>query len=92
MGFFPYIYSLKNINMKIWTVTFNDGGWYSGPRPNFTIVSESQKEAIAKVLEENPIYKNGYDVWASEFKIDGYVIEVYDEKSYNRDKTLKQIL
>ena len=78
--------------MKIWVVTFNDGGWYSGPRPNFTVVSESKQGAIDKVLEENPIYKKGYDVWASEFKIDGYVIEVYDEKSYNRDKTLKQII
>ncbi len=78
--------------MKIWVVTFNDGGWYSGPRPNFTVVSESKQGAIDKVLEDNPHYRRGYDVWASEFKIDGYVIEVYDEKSYNRDKTLKQIV
>jgi hypothetical protein len=78
--------------MKIWVVTFNDGGWHSGPRPNFTVVSESKQSAIDKVLEDNPNYRRGYDVWASEFKIDGYVIEVYDEKSYNRDKTLKQII
>ena len=77
--------------MKIWTVKFNDGGWHSN-LPSFTVVSESKQSAIDKVLEENPNYRRGYDVWASEFKIDGYVIEVYDEKSYNRDKALKQIL
>ena len=37
--------------MKIWVVTFNDGGWYSGPRPNFTVVSESKQAEIDKVLE-----------------------------------------
>lgn len=69
--------------MKIYTVTFNDGGWYSiGARPNFTVVAYSKQEAIDKVLKENPYYKKGYDVWASEFKIEGYVIEVYDEKTY----------
>lgn len=78
--------------MKIYTVTFNDGGWYSGPRPNFTVVANSKQEAIDKVLEENPSYKKGYDVWASEFKIKGYVIEVYDEKSYIRDKNIEKIL
>ena len=28
---------------------------------------------------------------ASEFKIDGYVIEVYDEKTYNRKKNLDNL-
>jgi hypothetical protein len=78
--------------MKIYTVTFNDGGWYSGPRPNFTVVASSTQEAIEKVLEKNPQYKTGYDKWASEFKIEGYVIEVYDEKTYNREKNLDKIL
>ena len=41
--------------MKIWVVAFNDGGWYSGPRPNFTVVSESKQEAIDKVLEEEAL-------------------------------------
>ena len=66
--------------MKIWTVTFNDGGWHSS-RPEYQVVAESKEEAIEKVLEKNPQYKSGYDKWASEFKIDGYVIEVYDEKT-----------
>ena len=73
--------------MKIWTVTFNDGGWHSS-LPSYKVVAESKEEAIEKVLEENPRYKNGWDKWASEFKIEGYVIEVYDEKTYNRDKNL----
>lgn len=79
--------------MKIYNVTFNDGGWYSsGGRPSFQVVAENEQEAIDKVLEENPSYKRGYDVWASEFKIKGYVIEVYDKKTYKRNKKLKKIL
>lgn len=78
--------------MKIYNVTFNDGGWHSGPLPSFQIVAENKEEAIEKVLEKNPRYKTGWDKWASEFKIEGYVIEVYDEKTYNRDKNLENIL
>ncbi len=79
--------------MKIYTVTFNDGGWYSsGSRPSYQQVAENKEEAIAKVLERNPSYKTGWDAWASEFKIDGYIIEVYDEKTYNRDKNLEKVL
>jgi hypothetical protein len=77
--------------MKIWIITFNDGGWHSGSRPSFDVVAESKDEAIQKVLENKPRYKTGYDVWASEFKIEGYVIEVYDEKTYNRDKNLEKL-
>ena len=78
--------------MKIYNVTFNDGGWHSGPLPSFQIVAENKEEAIEKVLEKNPLYKTGWDKWASEFKIEGYVIEVYDEKSYNRDKKISDVL
>ena len=78
--------------LKIYTVTFNDGGWYSaGGRPEFTVVAESKEKAIEMVLDSNPSYKKGWDVWASEFKITGYVIEIYDEKTYNRDKNLKSL-
>ena len=76
--------------MKIWTVKFNDGGWHSS-RPEYQVVAESKDEAIEKVLEDNPRYKTGYDKWASEFKIEGYVIEVYDEKTYNREKNLENL-
>lgn len=41
---------------KIWTVVFNDGGWHSGPRPNFIVVANSKEESIEKVLENNPLY------------------------------------
>lgn len=77
--------------MKIWVVTFNNGGWYS-TRPEYQVVAETKEEAIEKVLEKNPNYRNGYDKWASEFKIDGYVIEVYDEKTYNREKNLENLI
>ena len=77
--------------MKIYTVTFNDGGWYSS-RPDFKVVANDTKEAIEKVLEKNPRYKTGYDAWAVEFKIEGYVIEVYDEKTYLRDKNIEKLI
>jgi hypothetical protein len=77
--------------MKIWTVTFNDGGWHTS-LPEYQVVAESKDEAIEKVLEDNPRYKTGYDKWASEFKIEGYVIEVYDEKTYNREKSLEKLV
>lgn len=77
--------------MKIYNVKFNDGGWHTN-LPSFQVVAENEKEAIEKVLDENPFYKTGWDKWASEFKIEGYVIEVYDEKSYNRDKKISDVL
>ena len=77
--------------MNIYTVTFNDGGWHSGSLPEYQVVAETKEDAIKKVLIKNPIYRNGYDAWVSEFKIDGYVIEVYDEKTYNREKNLDKL-
>ena len=77
--------------MKIYTVTFNDGGWHTS-RPEYQVVAETKDEAIEKVLEKNPHYRTGYDKWVSEFKIEGYVIEVYDEKTYNRNKNLENII
>jgi hypothetical protein len=78
--------------MKIYKITFNDGGWHSGSLPSITVVAESSDEAKEKALNENPRYKQGYDVWVSEFKIDGYVIEVYDEKTYKRNKNLENLI
>jgi hypothetical protein len=77
--------------MKIYTVTFNDGGWHSS-LPSYQVVASSKDDAIEKVLEKNPRYKSGWDKWVSEFTIEGYVIEVYDEKTYNRDKNIDKIL
>ena len=78
--------------MKIYEVTFNDGGWHSGPLPSFQIVAENKQEAIEKVLEKHPSYKTGYDKWVSEFKIKGYVIEVYDKKAHKRNKKLDKLV
>ena len=60
--------------------------------PNPQVVASSKEEAIEKVLETHPHYKSGYDAWASEFKIEGYVIEIHDEKTYNRDKNLEKLI
>lgn len=76
--------------LKIFTVSFNDGGWHTN-LPKYTIVAENNKDAIDKALEKYPQYKNGWDSWASEFKVDGYVIEVYDEKAYERDRKFKKL-
>jgi len=76
--------------MKIYRVMFNDGGWHSS-LPEVLEVASSEKEAIEKALEKNPRYRNGYDSFASELKIEGYVIEAYDEKSYAREKNLEKL-
>ena len=74
--------------LKIWKVTFNDGGWHSGNLPSFHIIAESSDEAKKIAIEKNKHYSN-WDVWAIEFKIPGYVIEVYDKKTYKREKNLQ---
>ena len=76
--------------MKIYNVTFNDGGWHSS-LPKFQVVANSKKEAIDKVLVDHSYYEK-WDSWASEFKIEGYVIEVYDEKTYTREKNLDKLV
>lgn len=76
--------------MKIWRVTFNDGGWYNS-RPEYHVVAKSPQLAIEKVIDENPQYKTGHDAWAVEFILPGYVIEVHDEKVYNRENKLKNL-
>jgi len=78
--------------MKIYKVTFNDGGWHSGHLPSFMAVANSKEEAIENVLKDHSSYSSGYDKWATEFKLDGYVNEVYDEKTYNRDKNIKKLV
>ena len=41
------------MKLKIYTVTFNDGGWYSsGGRPSETVVAESKEQAIEKAFEK----------------------------------------
>lgn len=76
--------------MKIYKVSFNDGGWQTR-MPEETVVAESKGDAIRKALDRNPQYKNGYSIWATEFEIEGYIIEVYDEKTYNREKNLEKL-
>jgi hypothetical protein len=77
--------------LKIYEVSFNDGGWHSGVRPSYQVVAENEEDAKKVALEKYQSYKVGYDVSVSEFSIDGYVIEVYDEKTYNREKNLEKL-
>lgn len=78
--------------LKIYKITCNDGGWHSGPLPNYTVVEESEDKAKEIFLNDFKQYRKGWDVWVSEFKMDGYIIEVYDEKTYNREKNLEKLL
>lgn len=76
--------------LKIWKVTFNDGGWHTS-LPSFHIIAETGEQAEKKAVEENKTYAT-WDVWSSELKIPGYVIEVWDEKTYNREKKLDNLI
>lgn len=53
-------------------------------------VAETKEEAIEAVKNRETHYK-GWDCWASEFTIDGYIIRVYDEMSYNRAEKIDKI-
>lgn len=77
------------IKLKLYTVTFNDGGWHTS-LPKFTIPAESKELALKEARETNTLYKD-WDGWAVEFTIDGYVIEVYDKRTYNREKNLDNL-
>lgn len=66
------------------------GGWVSNGYPEETIITTSKEEALSMALAKNTDWDKR-NTHASEFKIDGYVIEVYDEKTYNRDKSLEKL-
>lgn len=76
--------------LKIWKVTFNDVGWHER-LPSYTVVAENSDEAKKIAIEENKAYRD-WDVWATEFKIEGYIIEIYDEKTYMREKKLGNLI
>ena len=40
--------------MKIYTVTFNDGGWHTS-RPEYQVVSETKEEAIQIIYQDKII-------------------------------------
>lgn len=65
--------------LKIYKVTFNDGGWHES-LPSVVIVSDSDINAIKKAREENPVYDDWKTAWATEFKVEGYSITVTKNK------------
>lgn len=78
--------------LKIYKVTHMHGDWVGeGGYPKERVIASSKEEAIEMVLKERK-YWDRRNTYASEFKIKGYVIEVYDEKTYKRDKNLESIL
>ena len=77
--------------MKIYIATFNDGSFYASGLPEVFVVADSIKSAKDRALEIRPTF-NTSEIWVSELKIDGYVIEVYDEKLYNRHVILEKLL
>ena len=79
------------MSLKIYNITFNNGSWSSGSSPTEIVVAESKEQAIEKALEKSPQYKY-YDKWASEFTIDGYVIELHDKATYERDNNINSII
>ena len=79
-----------NDKLKIYEVTYMHGGWVSGGYPKETVVAHSKEEAIETVIKNNKYWERR-NTYAREFKIDGYVIEVYDERTYNRDKNLEKL-
>lgn len=76
--------------LKIYNVSWNDGGWHQS-LPSKMVVAESIEEAKVIANEKEKVYKD-WSCSASEFKIDGYVIELYEKTQYERDKKINQII
>ncbi len=76
--------------LHIYKVTHMHGGWVTDGYPNEEVITFSKDEAINIALFNNPSWDRR-NTSASEFIIKGYVIEVYDEKSYNRDKNIEKL-
>lgn len=76
--------------LHIYDVTHMHGGWVTGGYPSERVIASSKEEAIDMVLAEHKYWERR-NTYATEFKIKGYVIEVYDEKSYNREKNIENL-
>lgn len=64
--------------------------WVSNGYPSERVVASSKEEAIDIVLTEHKSWDRR-NTYAREFKVDGYVIEVYDEKTYTRNKNIEKL-
>lgn len=76
--------------LHIYKVTHMHGGWVTDGYPKEEVITYSKDEAINIALSNNPSWDRG-NTYASEFTKKGYVIEVYDEKTYNREKNIKKL-
>jgi hypothetical protein len=76
--------------LHIYDVTHMHGGWVTDGYPKERVVASSKDEALEMVLDKQK-YWDRRNTYASEFTIDGYIIEVYDEKTYKRDKAIKSL-
>ena len=76
--------------LKIYNVTWNDGGWHES-LPTEMVVASSEKEAKEIANKMHPYRKDEFS-YACELKMDGYVIEVYDKKTYTRNKNIEKVL
>ncbi len=82
--------------MKLFNVSWSeDGQWKSGMDNYKLVPADSKEEAKQKANSDpkNAVYQSRwYSCYCSEVKINGYVIEVYDETSYKRDKKIEKII
>lgn len=57
--------------MKLFKITYNDGGWYSGSLPHFYHVAENEEEVIEceryKEYKERAEFRGG-TLWITEIK------------------------
>ena len=78
--------------LKIFDVTFNDGGWHSGSLPKYTTIAETKEEAIFKINKETKDRYKTWDCWATEVTFPGYIIEIHDKSSYERNKNIEKLI
>ena len=52
---------------KIFKITYNDGGWHSGPLPTAFFIAKNEEEVIEKSEAYKKFEKKPGDIWISEF-------------------------
>lgn len=70
---------------KVFEVTYNDGGWHSGPLPHFFYIAKSKEEVVSQSKKYKEFIERqqqfGGDIWICEVSgiVDTFYFENLDD-------------